>query len=175
MAKLNCSLKARKESKRMNSYLLSTYCVQELCEVLKMWRWEKILRMNYRCLKSSQKLLRLENSLWPLDNRDGEKWLLLWVCVSREGKKILFRTNGFCNVQNNNNIKAKGSESKKGPGNIIPGDLIPSRYGVTCQWISILCLMGWLVKEKQWEWGIQFRNMHSLHYINMVSLNPKRK
>lgn len=22
----------------MNSYLLSTYCVQELCEVLKMWK-----------------------------------------------------------------------------------------------------------------------------------------
>lgn len=38
MARLNCSLKTRRESKRMNSYLLSTYCVQELCEVLKMWK-----------------------------------------------------------------------------------------------------------------------------------------
>lgn len=38
MVRLNFSPKTRRESKRINSYLLSTYCVQELCEVLKMWK-----------------------------------------------------------------------------------------------------------------------------------------
>lgn len=38
MVSLNCSLKTRGVSKLINRYLLSTYCVQELCEVLKMWK-----------------------------------------------------------------------------------------------------------------------------------------
>ena len=36
MVGFNCSLKTRRESKLINRYLLSTYCIQGLYEVLKM-------------------------------------------------------------------------------------------------------------------------------------------
>lgn len=58
---------------------------------------------------------------------------------------------------NNNNIKAKGSDSEKDPGNIIRGDLTLSRNGVTCNgyqhWAAWADLLKKKKKKEKWKWG----------------------